>query len=238
VKSTMSRRSRREATGSTRTAGIWMPPWLSSRKELLMVALLTLLGALLLIGSSTMAVLGDSLPGPQFVPVIVGVLVLLTAGALAIDVLRSPEAPHGVEDERFGGNFSADMLHDVSGLPEPGSPGAPTAVTGAVAVDDVTAAIDAADREKAGAPAAPAPRSDLRTLGLVLASTIGFVLVLEHLGWVLSAAALFWCVSRLLGSRRPILDIGIALLVSSVVQLIFGGLLGLSLPAFLSGGSL
>lgn len=55
---------------------------------------------------------------------------------------------------------------------------------------------------------------------------------------MLSGAALFWCVARLLGSRRPLLDIGIALLVSSVVQLIFGGLLGLSLPALLSGGSL
>lgn len=235
-------------TATPNTAG---RPWLRGRRELVMVALLAALGVLLLIGSLTMNVLGDSFPGPQFVPVIVGVLVLLAAAALLVDVLRNPEAPHDDEDGQFRGDFSADMLHDISGLPDPGSPGAPTAVTGAVRTADVRAGLEESDREKSAgagadgdaedgtAEAAEAavknPASDLRTLGLVLAALIVFVAILPYVGWVLSAAALFWCVSRLLGSRRPIFDIGVSLLASSLIQLVFGGLLGLSLPALFGG---
>lgn len=234
-------------TAATRTASTSASPtsWWRGRRELLMVAVLVALGALLLIGTTTMNVLGDSLPGPQFFPVIVGVLTLLTALALAVDVVRTPESPRdteATEEEDFRGDFSADMLHDISGLPGPGEAGAPTAITAAVKVDDVKAAIDEADRtdeeREAAAAAAKNPSSDLKTLGLVLLSLIVFVTILRYVGWVISAAALFWVVSRLLGSKRPILDIGIALLTSSVIQLIFGGLLGLSLPALLSGGSL
>lgn len=237
-------------TATPTTAG---RSWLRGRKELVMVALLAALGALLLIGSLTMNVLGDSFPGPQFVPVIVGVLVLLAAAALLVDVLRNPEAPHEDEDEQFRGDFSADMLHDISGLPDPGSPGAPTAVTGAVRTADVRAGLEESDRAEtagegadadadaqdgsaeASEAAAKNPASDLRTLGLVLAALIVFVAILPYVGWVLSAAALFWCVSRLLGSRRPIFDIGVSLLASSLIQLVFGGLLGLSLPALFGG---
>lgn len=234
------------APATTGAAGAATAPaaasWWRGRRELLMVGVLVALGALLLIGTFTMNVLGDSLPGPQFFPVIIGVLALALALALAVDVIRRPETPRDHEDERFRGNFSADMLHDISGLPGPGEEGAPTAVTAAVEVDDIKAAIDASDRtdaEKAAAEAAAEnPASDLRTLGLALLAMVVFVTVLRYVGWVIAAAALFWVISRLLGSKRPILDIGIALLVSSVVQLIFGGLLGLSLPALLSGGSL
>lgn len=231
-------------TAATRTASTGASPtsWWRGRRELLMVAVLVALGALLLIGTTTMNVLGDSLPGPQFFPVIVGVLTLLTALALAVDVVRNPESPRDMEEEGFRGDFSAEMLHDISGLPGPGEAGAPTAIIAAVKVDDVKAAIDEADRtdeeREAAAAAAKNPSSDLKTLGLVLLSMIVFVTILRYVGWVISAAALFWVVSRLLGSKRPILDIGIALLTSSVIQLIFGGLLGLSLPALLSGGSL
>jgi putative tricarboxylic transport membrane protein len=39
-----------------------------------------------------------------------------------------------------------------------------------------------------------------------------------------------------LGSRRPVFDLSIALVMSSLIQLIFGTLLGLNLPAgFLEG---
>ena len=46
------------------------------RKELVMAAILLIVGLVLLIGAQTMDVLGDSAPGPQFVPVIVGVALL------------------------------------------------------------------------------------------------------------------------------------------------------------------
>lgn len=227
---------------------------LAVRKELIVVVLLAAVGIVLLIGSTTMNVLGEDVIGPQFVPVVLGVLLLLAAALLAVDVIRHPEQPRDLEQDEFEGNFSADMLHDISGLAEPGTPGAPTAVTGAVSSKDVAAAVAAseiptdtpsdadavvdADAEAAAhATAAKNPSSDLRTLGLVLLSMVGFVVILPYAGWVISAAALFWCMCRLLGSKRPFFDIGVSLLASSLIQLAFGGLLGLSLPA-LFGGSL
>lgn len=227
---------------------------LAVRKELIVVVLLAAVGIVLLVGSTTMNVLGEDVIGPQFVPVVLGVLLLLAAALLAVDVIRHPEQPRDLEQDEFEGNFSADMLHDISGLAEPGTPGAPTAVTGAVSSKDVAAAVAAsemptdtpsdadavvdADAEVAAhATAAKNPSSDLRTLGLVLLSMVGFVVILPYAGWVISAAALFWCMCRLLGSKRPFFDIGVSLLASSLIQLAFGGLLGLSLPA-LFGGSL
>ena len=227
---------------------------LAVRKELIVVVLLAAVGIVLLVGSTTMNVLGEDVIGPQFVPVVLGVLLLLAAALLAVDVIRHPEQPRDLEQDEFEGNFSADMLHDISGLAEPGTPGAPTAVTGAVSSKDVAAAVAAsemptdtpsdadavvdADAEAAAhATAAKNPSSDLRTLGLVLLSMVGFVVILPYAGWVISAAALFWCMCRLLGSKRPFFDIGVSLLASSLIQLAFGGLLGLSLPA-LFGGSL
>ena len=72
---------------------------------------------------------------------------------------------------------------------------------------------------------------DWRTLGITVAALAGFIAVLPVLGWILSAAALFWVISWAFGSRRPLLDIGVSVIVSSLVQLAFGAGLGLSLPA-------
>jgi putative tricarboxylic transport membrane protein len=80
--------------------------------------------------------------------------------------------------------------------------------------------------------------SDWRTVGLLVGGVVAFVLVLEPLGWIISAAALFWLVAYALGSRRPIFDIGLGLLFSSIIQLAFGAALGLSLPSGLVGGIL
>ncbi|PWH05135.1 tripartite tricarboxylate transporter TctB family protein [Brachybacterium endophyticum] len=63
-----------------------------------------------------------------------------------------------------------------------------------------------------------------------------FSVTLPFLGWVLGAALLFWCVSRAFGSRRPLLDVVIALAVSSVAYICFDMALGLSLPSGLLGG--
>ena len=80
--------------------------------------------------------------------------------------------------------------------------------------------------------------SDWRTVGLLVGGVVAFVLVLEPLGWIISAAALFWLVAYALGSRRPIFDMGVGLLFSSIIQLAFGAALGLSLPSGLVGGIL
>ena len=61
-------------------------------------------------------------------------------------------------------------------------------------------------------------------------------MLLRPAGWIIAAAVLFWGVAYALGSRRPVFDISVALVMSSVIQLTFGALLGLNLPAgFLAG---
>lgn len=207
---------------------------LRRRKELFMVAILAIVGLTLLIGAQTMTVLGDSVPGPQFVPVIVGVLLLVTAVAVGQDVIRHPEDERAEPGTRH--DVSRDLLQDLSDTDT-----AEFKAVGTVDLESDGPTGGAADG-KAGpadtgaAPSAPVA-SDLRTTGFVLATLIGFVLVLPWAGWVLSGAALFWCIARALGSRSTWMDVGVALLISSIIQLIFGGLLGLSLPV-LGGGAL
>lgn len=218
---------------------------LRRRKELIMVAILAIVGLTLLIGAQTMTVLGDSVPGPQFVPVIVGVLLLVTAVGVGQDVIRHPEDERAEPGTRH--DVSRDLLQDLSDTDtaefkavgtvdlefDGPTGGTADASADSAAPADAAAASVAADEDAPSAPVA----SDLRTTGLVLATLIGFVLVLPWAGWVLSGAALFWCIARALGSRSTWMDVGVALLISSIIQLIFGGLLGLSLPV-LGGGAL
>lgn len=64
-----------------------------------------------------------------------------------------------------------------------------------------------------------------------------FIVVLPHLGWILSATGLFVAVAAALGNRRwPATALG-GLAVSSAVQIVFSMLLGISLPAGFVGGS-
>lgn len=63
-----------------------------------------------------------------------------------------------------------------------------------------------------------------------------FSLTIELLGWILSAALLFWSVARGVGSRRPLFDASLGLLLSSIIYLAFARGLGLSLPAGFLGG--
>ncbi|WP_139005560.1 tripartite tricarboxylate transporter TctB family protein [Arthrobacter crystallopoietes] len=72
--------------------------------------------------------------------------------------------------------------------------------------------------------------SDWKSLGIVFGAFLAFALLLVPVGWLLSAALLFWCVSHALGSKRPLFDIGLALVFSSCIQLAFGAGLGLTLP--------
>lgn len=63
-----------------------------------------------------------------------------------------------------------------------------------------------------------------------------FIVVLPHLGWILSATGLFVAVAAALGNRRwPATALG-GLAVSSAVQIVFSMLLGISLPAGFVGG--
>lgn len=63
-----------------------------------------------------------------------------------------------------------------------------------------------------------------------------FAVGIEFLGWILAGALLFWCVARGVGSKRPLFDISIALVFSSLIYLAFSVGLGLNLPSGLLGG--
>ena len=67
----------------------------------------------------------------------------------------------------------------------------------------------------------------------------GFLLfspTLQTLGRIIAAALMFWFVAKGFGSRRPIFDVSLALLMSSAVYLAFSIGLGLSLPSGILGG--
>jgi len=184
----------------------------TGRSELVVVALLYLLAILLTIGTATMNVLGEAAPGPRFFPVIVCVLLYLTATALAISVLRQPHLPD-TDSHPGHGEFSADMLSDLGHVTE-----------------------ERTEVHEAGLSPRWRTYSDWKTLGQIFGAAAVFIVLLHVVGWVLSAAFLFWVVCRALGSRRPVFDLGVALLLSSVIQLAFNAGLGLPLPpGFLEG---
>jgi len=78
---------------------------------------------------------------------------------------------------------------------------------------------------------APATFTDWRTLGLVVAGFLAFVLLLNPLGWILAAALMFWVIAWAMGSGSPLKDVAVALVLSCAVQLAFSAGLGLHLPA-------
>ena len=78
--------------------------------------------------------------------------------------------------------------------------------------------------------------SDFGALAGVVGGFLAFALLLPYLGWILAGALVFWCTARGFGSPRPVVDILVALFLSSVVYLVFGTALGLNLPSGILGG--
>ncbi|MFJ9555417.1 tripartite tricarboxylate transporter TctB family protein [Nocardiopsis sp. NPDC101807] len=79
-------------------------------------------------------------------------------------------------------------------------------------------------------------RIDWRCLGIVVATMTVFIAILQPVGWLLSAALLFFGVAYALGSRRLLFDAVLSLTFSSLIQLAFVAGLGLNLPAGILGG--
>lgn len=188
----------------------------TGRSEFVVVAVLYAVAIFLTVGTATMNVQGKSAPGPQFFPILVCIVLYLVATLLAVQIIRSPKVPDNAIHPGSG-QFSADMLHDLGHLGKE---------------ED-----EAREEAESLAPAKTwKTYSDWRTVGLLLAGVVAFVLLLNPLGWIISAAMLFWVVAYALGSRRQVFDIGVGLLFSSITQLAFGAGLGLSLPSGIVGG--
>lgn len=81
----------------------------------------------------------------------------------------------------------------------------------------------------------PATLSNWRSVAIVFGTLVLFVILLETAGWIIAAALLFTGVATGLGSKRYGLNALIGLAMSSIIQLVFVGGLGLSLPAGIMG---
>lgn len=189
----------------------------NGRSELIVPALVLALAVFLTYQTATMEVLGSSVPGPQFFPTIVCVLMYSVAVIHIIQILRNPHAPDPTSDSK-NPDFSSDMLGDMAAATE----------RGRSKIQRRT--------PQASIPATWKTYSDWKTVGMVVAGVAGFALLLPYVGWILSAAALFWVVARALGSKRALFDISISILFASIIQLAFNAGLGLNLPSgFLEG---
>ncbi|GAA1213158.1 tripartite tricarboxylate transporter TctB family protein [Prauserella alba] len=78
--------------------------------------------------------------------------------------------------------------------------------------------------------------SDWPAFAWVAGSFLAFAVLLDVLGWILAAGLLFWGVARGVGSKRPLFDVSVALLLSSLIYLVFAAGLGVTLPSGLLGG--
>ncbi|WP_190394777.1 tripartite tricarboxylate transporter TctB family protein [Nocardiopsis deserti] len=140
---------------------------------------------------------------------------------------------------------------DVIGDSSPGPQVFPAIVAMLLCLSGVGLTVRVVTRERrrsASSAPAPAPaeppepeqaadtRVDWRTLLLVVLSFVVFLAVLRPVGWILSAAALFWAVSFALGTRNHALNAAVALVFSCAVQIAFSTGLGLNLPAGVIGG--
>ncbi|WZH38905.1 MAG: tripartite tricarboxylate transporter TctB family protein [Microbacterium enclense] len=194
-------------TGSLRVQRT--PRWYTGRSELVVVAGVFVLAGFMTYGTATMQVPADvAFPGPQFFPMLVSGFLWLAGIGLLVEVLRTSRRSHVADDPV---EISNEMLEDLGAIDE----------TGEIRI------VSPEDVASSSKPASV----DWRTLGITVAALAGFIVVLPVLGWIISAAALFWVISWAFGSRRPLLDIGVSVIVSSLVQLAFGAGLGLSLPA-------
>jgi len=186
-------------------------PQASGMAELVVPAILVAIAVFLIIGTANM-VQPPSVqrPGPTFFPSIIIALLLVMAALSTVQTLRTVRARRAglLQDEQEAHlDADGDPIEEIPPDPPPGREPWPA---GAV--------------------------TDWRAVLTVLGSLVAFMVLLRPVGWIVAAAVLFWGVAYALGSRRPIFDVSVALVMSSLIQLTFGYLLGLNLPAgFLAG---
>ncbi len=72
--------------------------------------------------------------------------------------------------------------------------------------------------------------TDWLTLAKIVALIVAHLVLLEYIGWAPAAALLFGGVAWALGAKKWWKALLVGVIVALIVQILFGGLLGLSLP--------
>ncbi|AVT28487.1 hypothetical protein C6361_02080 [Plantactinospora sp. BC1] len=169
-----------------------------------------LAGGLFLLWTAYRAADGDySVAGPWLAPLVVTSGWVVLAGWYLVGQFRtpSPAEPPGADDPAH-------------------SPTDPTSST-----DDPNSSTDDADTSTAGPVEEPAPPVRWLSPALLCVALLGYVLLLDPAGFVLASALFFVACARILGSRRWIRDVAVA--VPLVVGVYYGFTRGLdiALPA-------
>ncbi|QZY51147.1 tripartite tricarboxylate transporter TctB family protein [Leucobacter tenebrionis] len=191
--------------------------------DLLVAAIGLGIAAVLFAGVATMEVRGQSVPGPQFFPLIVAILLAAVSGFL---LLRAAIPAKRVEEhDDIRPDISREMLIDVSH-------------TSTQLIDLERDHQRESEADAAGSAAGDDSPGDLdwRALLIAAASMAGFIVLLPVLGWIISCTLLFAGVTLAFGSKRIWFNLAIGLFIGALVQLVFSGLLGLALPAGFIGG--
>ncbi|MCL4766262.1 MAG: tripartite tricarboxylate transporter TctB family protein [Hyphomicrobiaceae bacterium] len=89
----------------------------------------------------------------------------------------------------------------------------------------------AGSREARADPADRTVENDWPAFLMALAGPVLFLLTVETLGFAAAAALLFACVARAFGSRRPLVDLALGLVIGALILIVFSYGLGLALPA-------
>ncbi|MFE0691255.1 tripartite tricarboxylate transporter TctB family protein [Streptomyces xiamenensis] len=221
-----------ERTGTPASAAPDTPSFWKGRSEFIVVAVLLALAVFLTHGTVTMTVPPTAgSPGPQFFPwIITGLTYLLTA-VLAWKVIRHPSAPPLPP----GAEAPGDEAETGTGAADTGAPDTETAAHTAAHTD----APEPAPAQRSGTTT-PQHRThtDWRSVGIIIGTFVLFTVALEPVGWLVSAALLFFGVAYALDGKRPLFDMSLSLAFSAIVQLAFSAGLGLNLPAGILGGVL
>ncbi|MGD7002545.1 tripartite tricarboxylate transporter TctB family protein [Corynebacterium halotolerans] len=90
--------------------------------------------------------------------------------------------------------------------------------------------------ENRSAALIPVGETDKKALAYGVIAFGVFAFILEPIGWIISAALLFWVLALTLGAKRPVFNLAVSLVVSSAIQVAFSMGLGLHLPAGILGG--
>lgn len=192
--------------------------------DVIISAIGLVIAAVLFYGAATMEVRGQAVPGPEFFPVLVGILLTVVSGYLLVRAIIPRKRTE--EHTALRPDVSSEMLTDVGNA------------------NTQVIALEQEHELEHEAPAAAAvedddaPTHDInwRATGVTIGAVLGFILLLPLLGWVITAALLFGAVTIGFGAKRIWFNLGVGLLISSIVQLVFSGLLGLTLPAGFLGG--